>query len=47
MRGRIDRCGTVERLRAEIAKGEASGIAEDFDWDEFRARKWAEHAAKP
>jgi Arc/MetJ-type ribon-helix-helix transcriptional regulator len=37
----------VERLRAEIAKGEASGIAEDFDWDEFRARKWAEHAAKP
>ncbi|NPD19734.1 type II toxin-antitoxin system ParD family antitoxin [Alterinioella nitratireducens] len=33
-------------IRAEIAKGEASGIAEGFDWDEFRARKMAEHRAK-
>ena len=36
----------LTRLRAEIAKGEASGIAEGFDWDEFRARKMAEHRAK-
>lgn len=36
----------LSRLRAEIAKGEASGIAEGFDWDEFRARKMAEHRAK-
>jgi antitoxin ParD1/3/4 len=33
----------LERLRAEIAKGEASGIAKGFDWDEFLARKRAEH----
>jgi len=26
-----------------IAEGEASGIAEDFDWDVFLARKRAEH----
>jgi antitoxin ParD1/3/4 len=36
----------LTRLRAEIAKGEASGIAEGFDWNEFRARKMAEHRAK-
>jgi antitoxin ParD1/3/4 len=33
----------LERLRAEIAKGEASGIAEDWDWDDFLARKRAQH----
>jgi len=33
----------LERLRALIAEGEASGIARDFDWDEFLARKRVEH----
>jgi len=33
----------LERLRELIAEGEASGIAEDFDWDVFLARKRAEH----
>ena len=33
----------LERLRALIAEGEASGIAEDFDWDEFLARKRRQH----
>ena len=36
----------LERLRAEIDKGLASGIAEEFDWDAFRARKRAEYEAK-
>ena len=36
----------LARLKELIAEGEASGIAEDFDWDEFRARKKAEHEAK-
>jgi len=29
----------LERLRALIAEGEASGIARDFDWDERRAQR--------
>lgn len=36
----------LERLRAEVEKGITSGIAEDFDWDEFRAQKHAEYEAK-
>jgi antitoxin ParD1/3/4 len=33
----------LTRLRALIAEGDASGIARDFDWDEFLARKRAAH----
>jgi antitoxin ParD1/3/4 len=36
----------LERLRELIAEGEASGIAEDFDWDEFQDRKYREWLAK-
>jgi antitoxin ParD1/3/4 len=36
----------LERLRAEIAKGEASGIAREWDWDAFRAERKAEYEAK-
>lgn len=36
----------LERLRALIAEGEASGIAEDFDWDEFQDRKFREWRAR-
>lgn len=33
----------LARLKELIAEGEASGIAEDFDWDDFLARKRAQH----
>ncbi|WP_459435682.1 type II toxin-antitoxin system ParD family antitoxin [Roseicyclus sp.] len=33
----------LARLKDLIAEGEASGIAEDFDWDDFLARKRAQH----
>ena len=36
----------LEELRAEIQKGIDSGIAEDFDWDEHRARMHAEYARR-
>ena len=36
----------LERLRTLIDEGDASGIADEFDWDDFRAQKRAEHAAK-
>lgn len=40
-----EREAALEELRAEIDKGEASGIAEGFDIRAFIARKRAEHAA--
>ena len=36
----------LERLRAEIAKGEASGTPYEIDWDERRAKRIAEYHAK-
>ncbi|MBY4894113.1 type II toxin-antitoxin system ParD family antitoxin [Rhodobacteraceae bacterium N5(2021)] len=36
----------LERLRAEIAKGDASGIATEWNWDEFRESRRAEYEAK-
>lgn len=33
----------LKRLKELIAEGEASGIAEGFDWDDFLARKRAQH----
>ncbi|MEM7723088.1 MAG: type II toxin-antitoxin system ParD family antitoxin [Pseudomonadota bacterium] len=36
----------LERLRELIAEGDASGIAREWDWDAFRARKKAEYEAK-
>ncbi|MEJ6403402.1 type II toxin-antitoxin system ParD family antitoxin [Yoonia sp. 2307UL14-13] len=33
----------LERLRAEIGKGLASGIAEEFDWYGLRAERYAAH----
>lgn len=40
-----EREAALADLRAEIAKGEASGIAEGFDIDEWLNRKRREHAA--
>ena len=37
-----ERAQAIAEIQAEIDKGLASGIAEEFDWDEFRARKRAE-----
>ncbi|NEY90752.1 type II toxin-antitoxin system ParD family antitoxin [Tabrizicola oligotrophica] len=39
-----EREAALAELRAEIAKGEASGIAEGFDIDEWLAEKRREHA---
>ena len=36
----------LERLRAEIDKGEASGEGREFNWDEFEERKFQEWLAK-
>ncbi len=36
----------LERLRAEIDKGEASGEGREFNWDEFEERKYQEWVAK-
>jgi antitoxin ParD1/3/4 len=36
----------LERLRAEIAKGEASGPAYPIDWEERRAQRIAEYRAR-
>ena len=36
----------LARLRAEIAKGDASGEARAFDWEAFRERKSTEHRAR-
>lgn len=33
----------LAHLRELIAQGDASGIATEFDWDEFLARKRAQH----
>ena len=33
----------LERLRAEIAKGEASGPGREIDWDEWRAQRIADY----
>ncbi len=33
----------LERLRAEIDKGDASGITQNFDWDVFLAEMNAKH----
>ena len=35
----------LERLRAAIAEGEASGFIEDFDFDEFLAEMHGKHLA--
>jgi len=35
----------LERLRALIEEGEASGFVEDFDFDDFLARKTAKRRA--
>jgi antitoxin ParD1/3/4 len=36
----------LERLRAEIAKGEASGRGRKIDWDEWRADRIREYRAR-
>ena len=36
----------LERLRAEIAKGEASGPGRKIDWDQWRAARHAEWATR-
>ncbi|MEJ6393073.1 type II toxin-antitoxin system ParD family antitoxin [Gymnodinialimonas sp. 2305UL16-5] len=36
----------LERLRAEIDKGEASGEGREFSWDEFEERKYQKWLAK-
>lgn len=36
----------LARLKELIAEGEASGIATEWNWDDFRARKKAEYEAK-
>ncbi len=36
----------LERLRAEIAKGEASGPAYPINWEERRAKRIAEYHAR-
>ncbi len=41
-----EREAKLERLRALIDEGDASGIADDFDWDDFRAQKRAAYEAK-
>ncbi|MFD1157715.1 type II toxin-antitoxin system ParD family antitoxin [Roseovarius aestuarii] len=35
----------LERLRAELIKGDESGYVEDFDFDAFLANKNAKHRA--
>jgi antitoxin ParD1/3/4 len=40
-----EREARLAELRAEIAKGEASGEAVEFDFDAFLAAKRREHAA--
>ena len=37
-----ERAEAVARLQAALIEGEQSGIVEDFDFDEFLARKHAE-----
>lgn len=37
-----ERKEAIARLNAALDEGERSGIAEDFDWDEFLARKRTE-----
>lgn len=37
------RADAVKALRLALDEGEASGIAEEFDWDEFLAAKRAKH----
>lgn len=37
-----ERAQAIAEIQAEIDKGLASGIAEDFSFDKFRARKRAE-----
>jgi len=36
----------LERLRAEIAKGEASGPGREIDWDQWRAERNREYHAR-
>lgn len=41
-----EREAAIARLHAALDEGERSGIAEDFDFDKFLARKRAEGAGK-
>ena len=36
----------LERLRALVAEGDASGTARDWNWEEWRALRVAEYEAK-
>ena len=38
-----ERQQAIAELQAEVDKGLASGVAKDFDFDEFIARKKAQH----
>ncbi|MDX8346457.1 type II toxin-antitoxin system ParD family antitoxin [Cognatiyoonia sp. IB215446] len=41
-----EREANLEQLRALIDEGIASGIAEEFDWDDFRTQKRAAYEAR-
>lgn len=40
-----ERAAAVARLHAALDEGERSGIAEDFDFDKFKARMRKEYSA--
>lgn len=41
-----ERQQAIAELQAEVDKGLASGIAEDFDFDEFKARMRAKYVSE-
>ncbi|NKB26857.1 MAG: type II toxin-antitoxin system ParD family antitoxin [Rhodobacteraceae bacterium] len=41
-----DRAQAIARLNAALEEGERSGVAEDFNFDDFKARMRIEYAAE-